>query len=139
MPFLPYLNLGGNCREAFTQYQKVFGGELVLLDSDSVPSDGNMPAEFKGLIIHAALKVGDGLLMASDAMPGQFQGARDMWVNYGNDDTAEAERVFNALAEGGSVTQPFEPTFFSKGFGTCVDRFGTPWMVVGEQLPPPGA
>ena len=23
-----------------------------------------------------------------------------------------------------------EPTFFSAGFGMCVDRFGTPWMIV---------
>ena len=23
-----------------------------------------------------------------------------------------------------------KPTFFSAGFGMCVDRFGTPWMIV---------
>jgi PhnB protein len=24
---------------------------------------------------------------------------------------------------------PFGETFFSPGYGICVDRFGTPWMV----------
>ena len=41
----------------------------------------------------------------------------------------EAERKFKALAEGGSTNMPFGKTFFSKGFGMCVDRFGIPWMV----------
>ena len=29
MAFHPYLFFGGNCREAFTRYQEIFGGELV--------------------------------------------------------------------------------------------------------------
>jgi PhnB protein len=44
-----------------------------------------------------------------------------------------ARRVFDALSDGGSVTQALEPTFFSEAFGVCVDRFGTPWMIVGPQ------
>ena len=45
------------------------------------------------------------------------------------EDAADAERKFKALSEGGSVNMPFGKTFFSKGFGMCVDRFGIPWMV----------
>ena len=41
----------------------------------------------------------------------------------------EAERAFDALAEGGEVGAPFGATFWSKGFGMCTDRFGVPWMV----------
>jgi PhnB protein len=44
-------------------------------------------------------------------------------------DPAEAERKFKALCEGGSANMPFSKTFFSKGFGMCVDQFGIPWMV----------
>ena len=45
---------------------------------------------------------------------------------------ADAERIFNALAEGGNVSMPFQKTFWSPGFGMVVDRFGTPWMVNSE-------
>ena len=45
---------------------------------------------------------------------------------------AEARRTFDALAEGGKVTMPFEKTFWAEGFGMLVDRFGTPWMVGGQ-------
>ena len=41
----------------------------------------------------------------------------------------EAERVFNALADNGSVTMPFQETFWARRFGMCTDRFGIPWMV----------
>ena len=51
-------------------------------------------------------------------------------------DVAEANRFFAALSEGGTVTQELIPTFFSEAFGMCVDRFGTPWMVVGPQPAP---
>ena len=50
-------------------------------------------------------------------------------------DIAEGERIFNALAENGNVTMPFQKTFWSPGFGMCVDRFGIPWMVNCEQAP----
>ena len=39
--------------------------------------------------------------------------------------------LFDALADGGKVTQALQPTFFSQAFGMCIDRFGTPWMIVG--------
>jgi PhnB protein len=133
MSFHPYLNFGGNCREAFTRYQEIFGGELVLLSMADMPPGADVPAEQADLIMHAALTTSDSLLMASDAPQAEFQGARDLYVNYSCKESGEAERVFAALAEGGSVTMPLSETFFSPRFGMCVDRFGTPWMVVAEQ------
>ena len=56
-----------------------------------------------------------------------------MMVSYDAADVDDAKRVFEALADGGTVTQALEPTFFSPGFGMCVDRWGTPWMVVADQ------
>jgi PhnB protein len=55
-----------------------------------------------------------------------------MYVNVSVADVGEAKRVFDALAEGGTVEMPLEQTFFSPMFGVCVDRFGTPWMVNTE-------
>lgn len=139
MRFDPYLNFGGNCREAFTRYQEILGGELVLLGASDVPSDVEMAPEQADLIMHAALKLGDQLLMASDDIPDRFSGVRGMWVSITTGDPAEAERWFAALAEGGEITMPMGETFWSPKFGMCVDRFGTPWMigVEGSGAPEP--
>ena len=130
--FQPYLFFGGNCREAFTRYQEIFGGNLEVMTMADAPADaGPIPDEQKDLVMHAALMVGDGVLMASDD-PGDFSGVQGMSVTYSAPDAETAERVFAQLAEGGQVTAPLEPTFFSPRFGMCVDRFGTPWMVVAD-------
>jgi PhnB protein len=132
MAFHPYLFFGGNCRDAFTRYQEIFGGELVLLPMSEAPSEEPVPAEMADVILHAALSFDGHVLMASDDPTGGFGGVQGMFVNYTTADVAEAERVFDALAEGGEVTQPLAETFFSPSFGMCVDRFGTPWMVNTE-------
>jgi PhnB protein len=92
------------------------------------------PADKADMIIHAALTIGDDLLMASDdPMDDSFGPVQGMMVNYDATDVADAKRVFDALADGGNVTQALEPTFFSEALGMCIDRFGPPWMVVGPQ------
>jgi PhnB protein len=133
MAFRPYLFFGGNCREAFTHYQEIFGGELTLMTMKDVPGE-DPPADKADMIIHASLTVGDDLLMASDdPMSDGFGPVQGMMVSYDAAGAADAKRVFDALADGGQVTQELIPTFFSEAFGMCVDRFGTPWMVVGPQ------
>jgi PhnB protein len=83
------------------------------------------------MIIHAALTIGDDVLMASDdPTTDSFGPVQGMIVSYDAADVDDAKRVFEALAGGGTVTQALEPTFFSAAFGMCVDRFGTPWMIV---------
>lgn len=131
MAFHPYLMFGGNCREAFTYYQEVFGGELVLLPLSEAPGgDDAVPAEQADLIMHAALTYDDHLLMASDDIGNDdFHGVHGMNVCYSAPDVDDAKRVFTALADGGAVTMPLEETFFSPMFGMCIDRFGTPWMI----------
>jgi PhnB protein len=130
MAFYPYLNFGGNCAEAFTRYQQIFGGDLVLLKMSNMPEGApTVPAEAAHLIMHAALTVGDGLLMASDSPPGEFKGIDGAWVNFSTADVGEAERVFKELSDGGQVTMPLGETFFSPMFGLCADRFGVLWMV----------
>lgn len=137
MAFRPYLFFGGNCREAFTRYQEIFGGELTLLTMKDVPGEPP-PADQADMIIHAALMLGDDLLMASDDPTADgFGPVQGMMVSVDAADVAEAKRVFDALADGGKVTQALEPTFFSEAFGMCVDRFGTPWMIVGPQSQQP--
>jgi PhnB protein len=120
MAFRPYLFFGGNCREAFTRYQEIFGGELTLLTMKDVPGE-EPPAGSADMIIHAALTVGDDVLMASDdpTAEGSLGPVQGMMVSYDAPDVAEAERVFGALSDGGKVTQELLPTFFSRRPSAC--------------------
>ncbi|MCU1459084.1 MAG: hypothetical protein JWL73_3176 [Actinomycetia bacterium] len=133
MAFYPYLYFGGNCREAFTRYQEIFGGELVIITAADMPPGEGMPGVSADTVMHAALRLDDGLLMASDdPTTDSFGPVQGMQVNYSVTDVDEAKRAYDALSEGGQVTLPIAPTSWSPMFGMCVDRFGTPWMVSAE-------
>ena len=126
----PYLTFGGNCEEAIKAYAEIFGGKIVaMMPFGESPAAANTPAEWRNKILHARLDFGDNALMASDAPPGRFQKMQGVWVSLTIDDPDEAERVFEALAEGGTIALPLGETFFATKFGMLTDRFGTPWMI----------
>ena len=134
MAIRPYLAFAGNCRAAFTRYHEVLGGELVVLGMADMPAGSAPPGSNPDAVMHAALKADAGLLMGADDPSGGFTGqVHGMCVNLGVDDTGEAKRVFDALAEGGQVQMALSETFFSPAFGMCIDRFGTPWMISVDQ------
>jgi PhnB protein len=135
MAFHPYLFFGGNCRDAFARYHEIFGGEIFVMKMADAPDAENVPPDQGDMVIHAALTFDDGtLLMASDdPTTDSFGPVQGMMVNYSAADADDAKRVFESLADGGTVTQPLQQTFFSPAFGMCTDRFGTPWMVSAPQ------
>lgn len=140
MQFTPYLNFDGHCAEAFAFYAEVFGGEIAFRATfgEMPPSEDMppLPESAKDRIMNMCLNIGPQSLMGSDTLPGAdptcgggFQQAQGMWVAIQLDDLEQARRIFDALAQDGDTTMPFQPTFWSSGFGMCRDRFGTPWMV----------
>lgn len=130
MQALPYLNFDGNCREAFDFYAKTLGGNIVALHTYGMMPDGYCPPGAGDLIMHVRLDLGDGTLMGSDCPPSMpADKPQGFAVSIHPSDVAEGERIFNALAEGGSVTMPYAPTFWAAGFGMVTDRFGIPWMI----------
>jgi len=134
MQINPYVTFNGKCREAFDFYAKVLGGNITFsMTWGEMPGADQFPKETHNLIMHATLTVGDHILMGADAPPGRYHEPKGTNVSIQVKDRAEGERIFKALAEGGNVTMPFEKTFWSSGFGMCVDRFGIPWMVNTEQ------
>jgi PhnB protein len=133
MAFYPYLFFGRDCRQAFEFYKQVFGGELVLITMNDMPPEQPVPPDQGDLIMHAALKFDDQLLMGSDDPTRDDVGeVSGMMVNYSVADVADATKAFNALADGGEVRLPIGETSWSPAFGMCVDRFGTPWMVSAD-------
>ena len=130
MQLVPYLNFNGNCAEAFRFYERVLGGKIeVLLTHGDSPVAAQVPPEWKDRVLHARLVVGDQVLLASDAPPEKYAPTRGIYAFAGLDTPEEAERIFAALAGGGTITMPFGPTFWASAFGMCVDRFGIGWMV----------
>ena len=67
--------------------------------------------------------------MGFDAPPGRYEAPKGFSVSIGIADPVEAERIFHALAENGTVRMPIQKTFWSARFGMLVDRFGIPWMI----------
>ena len=127
----PYLTFNGQCAEAFQLYERVLGGriEAMMTHGESPMADKVSPAS-RDRILHARLVVGDQVLMGSDAPPEYPQAAGNMYVSVQIDDVADAERIFGALAENGTVQMPLEKTFWAERFGMLVDRFGVHWMVL---------
>jgi len=134
MAFSPYLAFAGNCREAFTKYEEIFGGELMLLTfADAPPDAGPTGGAKPDGIMHAQLTGTDAVLMGADDPTGGFDGAvRGMCVSVSLSDPTEARRIFDALSDRGTVQMPISETFFSPAFGMCTDRFGTPWMLMTD-------
>jgi PhnB protein len=126
----PYLFYNGNCEAALKYYQKVLGAQIeAILTYDGGPAEMPIPPDYKKKVMHSKITIDGEVLMASDTPPGHFHQPQGFSVALQVEDPADAERRFKALAEGGTVNMPFGKTFFSKGFGMCVDQFGQPWMV----------
>jgi PhnB protein len=114
-------------------YERTLGGKLeALFTYGESPEPDHCPAGSKDLVMHARLDLDGRKLMASDVPP--QMGPKPMAgfalsLGYGTAD--EARRIFDALAQGGTVTMPMQKTFWAEAYGMLTDRFGTPWMVGG--------
>jgi PhnB protein len=134
MQLNPYLTFNGNCETAFKFYEKVLGGKiLAMMPHEGTPAAGHVPAEWRKKIIHARMTIGEQLLMASDAPPDRYEPMKGFSVNITVKDPAEADRIFAALSESGTVKMAIQETFWAVRFGMLVDQFGTPWMVNCEK------
>ena len=134
MTLCPYLSFNGNCAEAFQFYAECLGGEVAATFTyEGSPMAKDMPPEWGKKLMHARFVVGGLVLMGSDQPPGQYQQPIGFSVSLSVNDPAEAERAFQALSKGATVTLPFQKTFWSSGFGMIVDRFGIPWMINSDQ------
>jgi PhnB protein len=134
MQLNPYLTFNGQCEAAFKFYEKVLGAKIeAMLTYGGSPMVDKTPPDWRDKIMHTRLTVGGNVLMGSDAPPDRYEPMKGITVTLGFDDPAEAERIFNALADGATVQMPIQQTFWAARFGMLVDRFGAPWMINCEQ------
>lgn len=131
----PYVYYNGTCEAAFKHYEKVLGAKIeTLLRYEQAPPEVPSPPEQKQKIMHGRIVIGGQVVMGSDTPPDRFHKPQGFSIALTIDDSKEAEGKFKALCEGGSINMPWSETFFARGFGMCIDRFGIPWIVIS----PPG-
>jgi PhnB protein len=132
MHIQPYLFFNGRCEEAIEFYKTAVGAELQMLlrHKDSpMPPPGQLPAGSEEKIMHAAFKVGDSVVMASDGMCDGKPVFSGFTLSIALASETQVRAVFAKLSDGGIIRMPVEKTFWSPAFGMLVDRFGVSWMV----------
>ena len=99
--------------------------------------EGNVDPNWKDAVLHARLTIGGTELLGADIPDAQPMRSAYLSLNVEGD--AEAEGIFSALSEGGSIFMPMQETFFATRFGQLRDRFGLNWMILHERPMAPGA
>ena len=135
MQWNPYLAFAGTCETAFKFYERCLGGTIVaMIPYGTTPSAEHVPSEHRDKIMHARLVAGSQVLMGGDAHPGMpFAGIKGFSVAIQVGTPEEAERVFGALSENGTIMMPLTETFWAVRFGMLTDQFGVPWMINCEK------
>lgn len=126
-----YLNFNGECAAAFRFYERCLGGKLeTTMTHGDAPVADTTPQQWLGSrILHARLIVGDTILMGSDSPPDHYEAPRGFSVSLSTESPAEADRVFHALAENGTIRMAIQQTFWAPRFGMLVDQFHIPWTI----------
>jgi len=130
----PYLSFEGRAQEAIDFYKSALGAtvDMIMHFKDAPPDmQGNMPNKDK--VMHSSFRIGDSQIMATDGEcsgKSQFSGIS---LTLSATSNGEAEKLFDALAQGGKATMPLSETFFAHRFGMVSDKFGVKWMVINPK------
>jgi PhnB protein len=129
----PYLFFNGSCEEAIEFYCKALGAEVEMMmrfkESPEPPPPGAVPPGVENKIMHSSFRIGQTTVMVSDGDSTDKPSFQGFSLSLSVPNQAEADRAFNALADGGQVKMPLAKTFFSPRFGMVADRFGIGWMI----------
>lgn len=128
------LSFKGQCETALRFYERCLGARITfMLTWGDSPMAKDSPEEWSGKIFHASFKLGDIVLTGGDVLPRQYEIPRGFSILLGCDDPADAERIFDALAENGKVQTPLQETFWALRSGAVIDQFGIPWAINCEK------
>ncbi|MDT8914710.1 VOC family protein [Amycolatopsis sp. PS_44_ISF1] len=139
-----HLNFAGQAREALEFYQSVFGGRLSI----ATYADFGRPADQPGAanVVFGHLVADNGFqVMAYDvpgpgapAAPGTPTTRREngttiteerFFLSVSGESVEETTPVWEGLAQGATVIEPFGPAQWAPAFGLLADRFGVTWIV----------
>ena len=133
MSFDVFLNFDGDCREAMEFYAAAFRLEMperIMTYGDAPGFEG--PEADRGRIIYASLPIFGCNVMFSDcpsAGSAEYVKGTNIALTLGSGDAQEIRRLYAALSEGGEVSMPLGPTFFSELYAMVTDRFEITWQL----------
>ena len=133
MQVQPYLFFEGRADEAIAFYKKAIGAEVQMLMRYKDSPEGECAGGVKhppDKVMHASLTVGDSTVMVSDGNCTGKPTFSGIALSLDGKDDAQTEKLYNALADGGTPFVPLMKTFFASKFGMLTDRFGVTWMVL---------
>jgi PhnB protein len=124
----PYLSFTDNARQALEFYEGVFGGSSEIMTFGQM---GMADSPLADKVMHGQLETPSGFtLMAADTPPGmEHNPGTAITVSLSGDDAEELRGYWDKLSDGGTVSTPLEKQMWGDEFGSCVDRFGIPWLV----------
>lgn len=133
---IPYITMDGNAKEAIEFYEEALDAQLLFIQTfGEMPEnpDFPIPAEVKERVGHATLKVGETELMFSDTFPGSpFSSGNQVSICITTDSVEQAQKMFDALQQGGQVGMPLQETHFSPAYGNVADKFGVTFQMFTE-------
>lgn len=124
----PYLNFMGQTKEAMEFYKSALGGELTI----QTYKDAGFPHDPKddNLVIHALLKSGDIVIMASDGNEEHpVKMGENIYMSLVGTDEKALKEIFDKLSQGGKVDMPLQKQFWGDTYGQLTDKFGIRWTV----------
>ena len=127
----PYLNFDGRCEEALEFYKKAIGAKVgMLMRFKDAPDKSMITPGSENKVMHSQVQLGDSTVLMSDGRCTGKANFHGVALSISAKTEAEAETIFNGLAEGGQVQMPLGKTFFSPRFGMLADKFGVGCMVL---------
>jgi PhnB protein len=131
----PNLTFNGQCEAAFKFYEECLHGRTVfMMTYENAPMDLQTPSDWRKKIFHATFALAEFMFAGSDLPPGQYQKPQGFALQFNLNDPVNAERIFKALSENGTVQMPLQETFWAPRFGVLVDQFDIPWIINCEKL-----
>lgn len=133
----PYINFNGRAEEALDLYKRVLAAEVrLLMRCKDAPGPTPTPG-LENKILHSEVQIGSSTLFITDGRNTNTIEFKGVSISVEASNEAEAKRIFDGLADGGTVTMALAPSFFAKSFGMLTDRFGLEWLVI-VPAPTPG-
>lgn len=125
-----YLFFDGNCEEAMRFYAEALGGTVnMMMKHNELPPGEKAPPGSEDKVMHANISIPGGVLMASDAVMGEYEKMQSFYVALTFESVEETRRAYDVLSRDGSIQMALAKTFWSAAFSMFTDRFGTPWML----------
>jgi PhnB protein len=125
-----YINYRGTCEEAFRFYERHLGGRITSVMRHAEIPNPNIPANWGEKVLHARVEIGGTVLMGADVP--HAEPMRSAYLTLRFDTGADADRVYDLLADGGEIFVRMETTPFANRFAMLRDRFGTSWMLLHQ-------